>query len=392
MQACRADFLVAVGELGETVNEAERVALANYEHELFYRVDPRATTSDRFRGALLGIEGTAGGVPDEAAGRDKWILLRSRTRYGLVSYDRIMERGSKSRLSRILARVPEPSGRLDKAWKLALEYSGLETSLSPMELPAFLRELTRALTEGSDDLPPEVAAELLEVAVLEWRVKWSESPELALEADRLGWNEFQRSLEWQLAFPSNRFARGVSAGVELAGHACFGGGQPERARERFSQAIELVHAAQASARDGLRQNLAEGELELYARFGLAASFWGGEVTALPLLEQGLELVEGSRTTWSQEQVWGAMLAAYVSSKDWERAFALKDRISGRLRPGSILALTRAMIRTYVAANEVDRAQRCLDAAVEHFEGEGSDPDAKVALAGLARVRKELGLR
>tara|TARA_R110002072_G_scaffold89623_1_gene200732 strand:- start:65 stop:952 length:888 start_codon:yes stop_codon:yes gene_type:complete len=295
-------------------------------------------------------------------------------------------------LSQILARAPEPSGRLDKAWKLALAHSGREGPLAPSELPVFLRELTRALSEGSDDLPPEVAAELIEIAVLLWRVKWSERPELVVEVDRLGWNEFQRSLEWQLAFPSNRFARGVSAGVELAAHACFGGGQPERGQERFSQAIELVRAAQASAPAGLRQNLAEGELELYSRCGLAASFWGHEAAALPLLERGLALVEASRSTWSQEQVWGAMLAGYVSSEDWARAFALKDRIGGRLRPSSVWALTRAMVRTYVAGDEVERAKRCLDAAVQHFEREGPDFGAKVALAGLARVRKELGLR
>lgn len=392
VEACRADFLLVVEGIGESVSEAQRIALAHYEHELFYRVDPRPTPSVRFRGALLGIEGASTGVPDEAADRNRWILLRSRARYGVVSYDRLMERGSKSRLSRILARAPEPSGRLDRAWKLAVKHWGLESPLPPSELPGFQRELTRALSEGLDDLAPEVAAELIEIALQAWRTKWSESKDLVFEGDRLGWLEFERSLNWQLAFPANRFARGVAAGVELAGHACFGGGQPERALERFTRAIEIVRAAKASAPDGLRRNLAEGERELYARFGLVASFWGAEVTALPLLEQGLKIIEDSLSRWSQEQVWAAMLAAYLSTEDWEQAFALKDRIKDRHGPDSVWALTRAMVRTYVAEKEVERAQSCLDAAVEYFEQEAPDSEVRTALRGLASVRKELALR
>lgn len=351
-RSCRAEFTQRLAE-SEDCPPEEVMELIRYEHELFYRVQPARSTDSRFTVKIgLRLDSTRLGPEDSR------IVGRTKIRYNAVSSERRTKPGVIPRWVEVALRSPEPGSRLDAAaewWR-----SGRD----PRDLGATQSALAAVLEEGVPDLDVNLTADMIREVWFRWR-DLSEASEDQLRewipvAERIGWREFERALEWQLLYPLSSLTDPIVDSVRLAAAGHLYGKRFEAGYALYGRALARLHREAAEVDEDLRLVLERSLRTLYARLGNACPL-GGEDLMVEILEPGIPLMKRKRARRHvRDSFWSPLLVGLVGRGRVEEAARAADHF-GEAK-GFSWRLLHAIARVRLAEGRLEEAQKLAQGA------------------------------
>lgn len=384
VRACRE----RLGELSRIRSTGDRCRLVAFEHQLFYRVEPKPCLLPAFLNRLVPLGEGESVQPSP-------LLTRTRLRYGL-HLPGVADFGLRQKDLDVLIETTEKESRLESALRWILGRRKLSSRvMDASDYDLAQREVETLLTTGIDDLHPTVADVLIRALLSFWVDEGAHPhesrPDLAAKAEVLAYGEFERSLRWYQDQPYVRFKGVLHHCASLSADPWLHSNRPQAGFARYEIALEQIRAIQAAAEPGLRRSLESIEAGLYGRVGSSSLLFSQEGGAVKLLRRGRERVHESGSPRAKTLFWGGLLAGYLALGQQEEAL---ERVNSLLEPGEPLDpfLAIQVSRVLVVAREFERSRACLDRSEEVVPEGRSDlekGDRERALDLLEKQRRKV---